>query len=43
MDPFVHPLMPDCALSAATLSNGLALGAPSPPLTNLSQQALRSV
>jgi len=29
MDPFVHPLMPDCALSAATLANGLALGASS--------------
>jgi len=43
MHSFVHPLMPACALSAATLANGLAVGAPSPPLTNLSQLALRSV
>jgi len=43
MVSFVHTLMPDCALNAATLANGLALGAPSPPLTNLSQLALRSV
>jgi len=39
MDPFVRTLMFGCALSAATLANGLALGPPSLPLTNLSQPA----